>query len=144
LAGGAVQRLADCRFAGQGYEVTVPLAGDDVASLAQAFAQAHRQRFGHAPPDLAVEIVNLRVRAERPVAASPAPPARNVSVQPRPRDAMIRGTRQRAALWPLDDLPAGLVIAGPAVLAGRDATALLEPGWRATAHPSGALVAKRA
>jgi N-methylhydantoinase A len=144
LPGGAAQRLADCRFAGQGYEVTVPIATDDVAGLGHAFAQAHRQRFGHAPPDLAVEVVNVRVRAERAVAAPQVPPARHVSVQPRPRDVTIRGARQRAAVWPLDDLPAGLVIAGPAVLAGRDATAWLEPGWRATAHPSGALVAKRA
>jgi N-methylhydantoinase A len=140
----AVQRLVDCRFVGQGYEVTVPIATEDGAGLGPAFVQAHRQRFGHAPPDLAVEVVNLRVRAERQVAAPPPPPARNVAVQPRPRDVLIRGTRQRAAVWPLDDLPAGLVIAGPAVLPGRDATALLEPGWRATVHASGALVARRA
>lgn len=143
LPGGTVQRFADCRFVGQGYEVTVPVATDDVAALAEAFAQAHRTRFGHAPPELAVEIVNLRVRAEQVVTAPPTAPARNVAVQPLPRDVLIRGTRQRAAVWPLDGMPAGLVIAGPAVLAGRDATALLEPGWRATVHPSGALVAKR-
>ena len=52
-------------------------------------------------------------------------------------------TSLRAA-WQLDDLPGGLVIKGPAVLAGRDATALLEPGWTATVHDSGALVARRA
>jgi len=32
---------------------------------------------------------------------------------------------------------------GPAVAAGRDATGLIEPGWRGTAHPSGALVLQR-
>jgi N-methylhydantoinase A len=143
LPGATMQRLAGCRFVGQGYEVTVSVTTDDVAALAQAFAQAHRTRFGHAPPDLAVEIVSLRVRAERGVAAPQAPPARHGAVQPTPRDVVIRGVPQRATAWPLDHLPAGLVIAGPAVLAGRDATALLEPGWRATAHASGALVAKR-
>jgi N-methylhydantoinase A len=144
LPGGSQQRFADCRFVGQGYEVTVPLAGDSVAGLGEAFVLAHRTRFGHAPPGLDVEIVNLRVRSERVTAARPAPPARNVGVQPQPRDVVIRGQAQRAAVWPLDDLPPGLVLAGPAVLAGRDATALLEPGWRATVHSSGALVAKRA
>ncbi len=143
LPGGKRQRLADCRFAGQGYEVTVPVAGQG-ANLGEAFALAHRTRFGHAPPGLDVEIVNLRVRSERAAGAQPVPPTRNVGVQPQPRDVVIRGHAQRAAVWPLDDLPAGLVLAGPAVLAGRDATALLEPGWRATVHPSGALVAKRA
>ena len=144
LPRGARQRFADCRFVGQGYEVTVALGAGGQSSLGDAFAQAHRTRFGYAPPGVAVEVVNLRVRAERP-AVVPAPPAaRNVSVQPQPRDVVIRGHQQRAAVWPLDELPAGLVLAGPAVLAGRDATALLEPGWRATVHASGALVAKRA
>ena len=143
LPGAVPQRFADCRFAGQGFEVTVPLPARQ-AALGDAFAQAHRTRFGYAPPGVAVEVVNLRVRAERPATVPAAPPARNVAVQPQPRDVVIRGHRLRAAVWPLDDLPAGLVLAGPAVLAGRDATALLEPGWRATVHPSGALVAKRA
>jgi N-methylhydantoinase A/oxoprolinase/acetone carboxylase beta subunit len=89
-------------------------------------------------------VVNLHVRAERAVSAPQAAAARHVAVQPAPRDVVIRGSGQRAAVWPLDDLPAGLVIAGPAVLAGRDATALIEPGWRGTVHASGALVAKRA
>lgn len=144
LPGAAVRRLADCRFAGQGYEVTVPLEDDRVASLGEAFATAHRARFGHAPPGLEVEIVNLRVRGERPVTPAQIPPVRNVGVQPQPRDVVIRGQKHRAAVWPLDGLPAGLVVAGPAVLAGTDATALLEPGWRATVYPTGALVAKHA
>jgi N-methylhydantoinase A len=144
LPGGVQQRFADCRFVGQGYEVTVPLADDRVATLGEAFALAHRTRFGHAPPGLEVEVVNLRVRVERPAAAPQAPPTRNLAVQPQPRDVFIHGEQLRAAAWPLDDLPVGLVLAGPAILAGRDATALLEPGWRATVHPSGALVAKRA
>lgn len=143
LPGATIQRLADCRFVGQGYEVTVPVATDDIAALAQGFAQAHRTRFGHAPPDLAIEVVNLRVRAQRAVPVPDSVPARKSAVQPQPRDVVMRGVRHRAAVWPLDDLPAGLVIAGPAVLAGRDATALLEPGWRATVHPTGALVGKR-
>ena len=143
LPGGTRHRLADCRFPGQGYEVTVPVTGDGSA-LGDAFVQAHRTRFGHAPTDLDVEVVNLRVRAERATATRPEPATRNIAVQPQPRDVVVRGHALRAAVWPLDDLPAGLVLAGPAVLAGRDATALLEPGWRATVHQSGALVAKRA
>jgi N-methylhydantoinase A/oxoprolinase/acetone carboxylase beta subunit len=49
-----------------------------------------------------------------------------------------------AAAWPLDELAPGAVIAGPAVLDGRDATALIEPGWHGTVHPSGAVVVERA
>jgi len=32
---------------------------------------------------------------------------------------------------------------GPAILAGRDATALIESGWRGTVHESGAIVVER-
>ena len=46
-------------------------------------------------------------------------------------------------MWALDELAAEVTIDGPAILAGRDATALLEPGWRGTVHRSGAVVAER-
>src|SRR5207249_1126225 len=43
-------------------------------------------------------------------------------------------------VWALDELAAGVTIAGPAILAGRNATALVEPGWRGTVHPCGAVL----
>src|SRR5439155_21317299 len=55
----------------------------------------------------------------------------------------VRGNRVSAAVWALDELAPGLTIAGPAILAGRDATALVEPGWRGTTHPSGAVLLER-
>jgi N-methylhydantoinase A/oxoprolinase/acetone carboxylase beta subunit len=48
-----------------------------------------------------------------------------------------------AVVLPLDTLPPGFAIAGPAVLAGDDATALVAPGWRGIAQPSGAIVLER-
>ena len=143
--GAVVTRFADCRFAGQGYEVTVPAPGDDPGDLAAAFRQAHAKRFGHADPDQAVELVNLRVAVERPV---PTPPlARRQGVgKPTParREIVTReGTTVRAEVWPLGELPAGLKIAGPAVLAGPDATGLIEPGWRGVVHASGAIIVER-
>src|SRR5207244_4059378 len=62
---GALLRYAECRFAGQGYEVTVPVTGDDPQRIRDAFLIEHRARFGHAGTDQAVEIVNLRVVALR-------------------------------------------------------------------------------
>jgi N-methylhydantoinase A len=143
--GAVLARFADCRFAGQGYEVTVPAPGDDPTTLAAAFREAHQARFGHADPDHAVELVNLRVAAERPVAAPPL--GRRAGVgrpTPRRREIMTReGTTVRAEVWPLGELPAGLELTGPAVLAGPDATGLIEPGWRGTVHASGAVIVER-
>jgi len=144
LPGAATERLADCRFAGQGYEITVPLTGGEPDGIVAAFNAAHRARFRHGGVSGAVEIVNVRVVAERPA----APPAlgRRVGIgRPTPgsRRMMVRGERVRAQVWPLGELPPRTRIPGPAILAGPDATALVEPGWRGTVHASGAVVVER-
>jgi N-methylhydantoinase A len=137
------RRLADCRFAGQGYEVTVPVTADHPTALAQAFRAAHSARFGYAPHDLAIEVVNLRVTAERAAAVLRWSRKGVAAPPPGERQIVVGGKVVTAAVWPLEDLPAGVAIRGPAVLAGRDATALLEPGWLGTVHDSGAIVVRR-
>src|SRR6184192_408041 len=138
---GTVLRYADCRFAGQGYEVTVPITGDDPQRIGDAFLVEHRARFGHAGSDRSVEIVNLRVVALR---EGPLPrfadPRRVVQRPGASRLITVRGVRVSASVWALDELAAGVTIAGPAILAGRNATALVEPGWRGTVHPCGAVL----
>jgi len=145
LPGAALLRLADCRFAGQGYEVTVPVTGDDPAAIGGAFLAAHCARYGHADPSLPVEIVNLRVVATRAVAlpalATPTRVARPVAAR---HEIIVGRRRVEADVWPLGALPAGLEIAGPAILAGPDASGLVEPGWRGAVHESGAVVLERA
>ena len=148
--GVVLARFADCRFAGQGYEVMVPAPGDDPAALAAAFRKAHYARFGHADggeggEGQPIELVNLRVAAERAV----VPPAlgRRAGVgapTPQRREIVTRdGAALRAEVWPLGELPPGLELKGPAVLAGPDATGLIEPGWRGTVHASGAVIVER-
>ena len=145
LPGGALLRYADCRFAGQGYEVTVPVTSDDPQRVGNAFLVEHRARFGHARTDQAVELVNLRVVALR---EGPLPrfadARRGVQRPGASRPITLRETRVSASVWALDDLAAGVTIAGPAILAGRNATALIEPGWRGTVHPCGAVLIERA
>ena len=58
------RRLADCRYPGQGYELTIAAEGDG-ARLAERFHEVHRARFGHADPSRAVDVVNVRLLAER-------------------------------------------------------------------------------
>src|SRR5207244_2688335 len=119
---GTVWPYADCRFAGQGYEVTVPITGDDPQRIGDAFLVEHRARFGHAGSDRSVEIVNLRVVALR---EGPLPrfadPRRVVQRPGASRPITVRGVRVSASVWALDELAAGVTIAGPAILAGRNA-----------------------
>ena len=58
-----VERLVDCRYAGQSHELTV--AGPD------EFPAEHERRNGFARPGAPVEVVALRVRARRPAPLSP-------------------------------------------------------------------------
>src|SRR5437899_3981097 len=141
---GVLLRYADCRFAGQGYEVTVPVTGDGAQRIRDAFLVEHRARFGHAGSGQSVELVNLRVVALREGPLPRFADARRVVQRPgASRPITWQGSRVSAAVWALDDLAPGVTIAGPAILAGRDATALIEPEWRGTVHPCGAVLVER-
>ena len=144
LPGAGVTRFADCRFAGQGYEVSVAAPHDDPAALRAAFLVAHRQRYGYADDGGDVEVVNVRAVAER--GGIERLPGRHVAGwagTPGRRRIVVAGRAVEAGVWPLDALAPGLAIAGPAVLAGDDATALIEPGWHGRVHASGAVVIER-
>jgi N-methylhydantoinase A len=151
LPNATLTRFVDCRFAGQGYEVTVPALRDDPTALSTAFRAAHRARHGHADSEQAVELVNLRVVAERPApAAAPLGRRAGVGIPSAGRRMIVTrdGKRVRADVWPLGEMPAGggrggRQLAGPAVLAGPDATGLIEPGWRGVVHASGAVILER-
>ncbi len=143
LPGGVLRRVAECRFVGQGYEVPVTVLTADPVLVAEVFRAAHQARFGFADTDAPIEVVNLRVVAER---GAPALDFRSAATPPPPparREIVVRGEAVSAEVRPLDALPPGHTIAGPAVLVGGDATALIEPGWLATVHASGALVVER-
>jgi N-methylhydantoinase A len=53
---------ADLRYAGQSFELTVPLG----PRLAERFHEAHAVRYGHADPTRALELVAVRTAELRP------------------------------------------------------------------------------
>src|SRR5262247_2409323 len=74
-----LQRLADGRFLGQGFDLVVALPpgpydgpdGDGTRrALRAAFEGAYREKFALTPPNVAVEFINVRVAARAPVAGS--------------------------------------------------------------------------
>lgn len=146
LPSATLNRFVDCRFKGQGYEVSIPALRDDPASLSAAFRAAHQARHGHADPEQPVELVNLRVVAERAVPATPLGRRAGIGTPSAGRRMIVTrdGKRVRAEVWPLGELPAGRQLHGPAVLAGQDATGLIEPGWRGVVHSTGAVIVERA
>jgi len=129
LPGGEIERLADCRYPGQGYELSVPATGDG-DRVASAFHRLHEERFGHSAPDRPVEVVNVRTVAVRRgrIPALALPDGGRTSVVGRA---------------PLRELRAGTVVTGPCMLDASDCTVRLEAGWTGTVHEAGALIVER-
>ena len=124
LLDAVLTRFADCRYPGQGYEVTVPAANAPTA-IAAAFHDAHRTRFGHADPGRPVEIVNVRV----------------VGTVPRQTDAVTdvrtRGREDGRSLEP------GMRFDGPVTIPLEDATVRIEDGWTGRVLDSGSVLVER-
>nr|WP_269811384.1 hydantoinase/oxoprolinase family protein [Kineosporia rhizophila] len=74
----AIERSADVRYAGQGYELRVPAPDGEVDAawldgLAKAFHLRHQQTYGRSFPEQEVQVVNVCVVGVGKVAAGPQP-----------------------------------------------------------------------
>jgi N-methylhydantoinase A len=84
-----ISRLADLRYAGQAFELTVPLDPRHVADAAAHFEQEHERTYGYKLAGKAIEIVTLRVTGSVETGGPKqlAPPARRTKpAHPRGRD----------------------------------------------------------
>jgi N-methylhydantoinase A/oxoprolinase/acetone carboxylase beta subunit len=142
-----IERFLDCRYAGQGYELRIPVGEDGYTDgTLAAFHAAHEGEYGHAFSD-PIEVVNLRVTA-----TGPRPKLQRVSVGSGTLDEASVG--EATTIWRVDSaleslptrhllrerLPVDEPIAGPAILYQRDTTIAVPPGWTAAATATGPLV----
>lgn len=143
----------DMRYRGQNYELQVrgfdPSTETGMRRAVEEFHQVHRQAYGYAAPDRAVEIVNIRI------SATTVAPATDGLVGSRIAGAAPTGPaplERRPVLWaegqPFLDTPIfarahlgpGSRVAGPAILEQVDSTTVLPPGASAVADASGNIV----
>jgi N-methylhydantoinase A len=141
---------ADLRYRRQAYELTVPLADGPVTrasldALAMAFHDKHRQTYGHANPEEAVQLVNLRLTAigRLPglrLAQLPgvAPPRRRVRQVWFPQT----GSSACPVYW-RDGLAEGETLVGPAIIEATDTTIAVPPGWIASPDGKGYIRLRR-
>jgi N-methylhydantoinase A len=126
-----VERSLDMRYEGQSYEVMVSASGG-LQHWLDNFHAGHAARYGHAHAGRPVEVVNARVRLRIPGWTPPLPQLAEGPV-PEPlqmADVWFNSLR-RTAVYEREALPAGVVIAGPAVIVQMDATTVVNPGWTA-------------
>ncbi|ELY54297.1 5-oxoprolinase (ATP-hydrolyzing), partial [Natronolimnohabitans innermongolicus JCM 12255] len=141
-----VERAADCRYAGQSFELTVPAdEAFDADAVVERFHQAHERAYGYAL-DESIEVVNLRATATVP---GTEPTVRHDG----PGDALV-GTReahfpgvdtesQETAVYDRDRLAAGATVSGPAVLEQAESTTVVPPTWTGEILADGTLVMTR-
>ena len=141
-----VTRLADLRYRHQGFELTVPWPerGLAIEPLLARFHERHRQLYTYALPEAPVEIVTLRVAAAGRVRRFRIPslerrgPAR---ARPSHRRVFFAGAGWKTCpCVERDQLGAGAVVTGPAIVEQLDATTVIPPGQRATVDRAGDLV----
>jgi len=145
-----VRRIAEMRYAGQAYELDVPLATPfDAMARTQgtaAFHRIHHDIYGYSDPARRIEIVNVRV-----VSYQSAPPlptdvlAANVG---RGTDGKPTGTRKAmfpdigrvdASIWRRTDLGIGQTVVGPAIIEQPDTTIVVGPQESAQVDSQGNL-----
>jgi N-methylhydantoinase A len=147
----AVTRSVEARYVGQGYELTVPVPVGplDAAALGRvraAFDDVYAARYGYAQSAEPVEAVTWKLAA---LGASPRVALAKATATP--GTDTVKGHRRayfpETGGWidcPVYDryrLPAGLTIAGPAIVEERESTSVLPPGTLATVDDYANLVA---
>ncbi|WP_457652560.1 hydantoinase/oxoprolinase family protein [Rhodocaloribacter sp.] len=136
----ALDLRLDLRYAGQSYELDVPLgaplSGASVARAVAAFHAAHEKRYGHARADAPVEVVTLRVRGTAPgtppdLPAEPPADADASVARLDPSPVWFGGDAPvRTPGYDRDRLRHGHRFEGPAIVFQYDTTLVVPPGWR--------------
>ncbi|HEX6499122.1 MAG TPA: hydantoinase/oxoprolinase family protein [Micromonosporaceae bacterium] len=139
-----LDHLADLRYQGQSYELTVAARTPD--ALAAEFHAAHERRYGHRHDDDVVEVVAVRLVAtvpgEKPDIVEPEPPA----AQPRTgrRRILLDDTGWvDADVYHRARMGHGSAVTGPAVVEFAEATCLVRTGWSGVVDRVGTLVLTR-
>jgi N-methylhydantoinase A len=135
-----LDRALDLRYAGQGYEITIPCEADTcsggIAALRRRFDDTHEQMFGHMAPDQAVEVVSYRLRGVGLVSVPAMPKFKPTGGKPADalrehRQVRFDGADTACPVYQRERLDVGLVLNGPAILDQFDCTTVVCPGQAA-------------
>ena len=147
---GRVEHAVDVRYVGQEYTLTIPLASSAeprnegfAATLSARFDEAHEQRFGHANQGAPIELVAVRSTGLGDLGRAEPQPLEQTGAANYAYEelAIVFGRRERTArVARREDLVAGAVVEGPAVIVEATATTVVPPGSTLRVDAFGALV----
>ena len=135
--------LAFVRFRGQ--ESALEVSWRAGLDLAGAFVRAFESQYGYRPGQREVEVESLRVVASSRQRLGDFPPIARAAHPPSPpgvqhRRVYLGGGWRSVRLYRRQALGVGDRLDGPALISERHSTTVVEAGWSAVVHPSGALV----
>lgn len=149
-----IQRVADCRYEGQGYEMRVPVIGGEVTEetiekLKDSFHEIHKKQFGRSFRQVAVEIVNIRV-----IGTGKIEDLQPIKIEKGNGDVSSAIVGERQVTFKVDGQPkhmmtkvydrtkfkAGDVISGPAIINQMDTTIVIEPDCVGNVNDYGIIV----
>jgi N-methylhydantoinase A len=129
---------ADCRYEGQSHELRIAIeGGPSFALIAEAFHQAHRERFGFARENVPVEAVTFRATALGPHGTVEV--AVPVGTKVEPVATRTIGDRE-VPVYGRASLAVGTKLTGPAIVTELDSTTWLDEGAVALVHESSCLL----
>ncbi|HXG49936.1 MAG TPA: hydantoinase/oxoprolinase family protein [candidate division Zixibacteria bacterium] len=150
-----IEPFLDLRYAGQGYELTVPcpmppLAPSDLASMRQRFDAQHEQVSGHKAESEPVELVSVRLVSIGLVPQARLSPAKRTGralEQARTGERRVyfgpaRGTLP-CAIYARERLEPGHAVPGPAIVEQLDTTTVIQPEQIGTVDDYGNLIIKQ-
>lgn len=139
-------RYADGRFVGQGFNLSVRLPDGPYvvsghcgnaepairAALIDAFLEGYREKFGRTPPDVPVELVNLRVTSEAPprVEFNPRYLASGEQIAPKATRSVYFHENRSYVETPIFErgaLKAGFKAAGPLIIEDASSSLVVGP-----------------
>ncbi|MXX01180.1 MAG: hydantoinase/oxoprolinase family protein [Acidimicrobiia bacterium] len=138
----------DMRYAGQAYELNVPLSSlrPDASTLSRAMADfhhSHRTRYGHSLGDDLVDLVNVRLTGlgatPKPLLGGAAAASGEAEPRSRRRVVSVRGEAEMTPIYHREDLEPGQRVATPSVIQQLDSTTYL-PFGEVRVHDTGAIV----
>lgn len=142
------ERALDVRYAGQSFELTVPVTGDvdssTLSEIASEFHSLHQQRYGHASPDEPVELVTIRLRARgkiEPPSLPTIPTSASVGSAVRTeRSVLFDGQEIETRVLVREQLPGKTSITGPVIIEGTESTIVIHPEQEAHIDEYGTIV----
>lgn len=141
-----VERAVDCRYAGQSFELTVPVDDEfDAATVAERFREAHERAYGYAM-DESIEVVTLRATATIPGSEPTIRHEGDGDAVVGTREAHFPGTGdepQETTVYDRDRLAPGATVNGPAILEQAESTTVVPPAWTGDILADGTLVMTR-